>query len=202
MNSIESELTETIISDTLKQTSDANTIKKYSHNDKKQLVKRMGDIKNKKCYIKIFKLVHHGQTKYTVNDNGVLFNLTVLPDNLLVSIESIIQHYENKKLQFESDLKNSLNTPSYYNDTTDDINSDIIGENQEKTINQEKIINQEKTINQENEEKTINQENQEQSLIRRKKDLITEIYEEEDIIEYTGSDLKNANKDLTNYSQI
>lgn len=130
MNTIDSEFTETITSDTAFSTSTANytskplVIKTYSHNDKKQLVKRMNDVKNKKCYIKIFKVIH-GSTKYTVNDNGVLFNLTVLPDDVLTQIELIIQHYENKKNINESHLKNMSNN-KINNDTEDNMSSDIM----------------------------------------------------------------------------
>ena len=132
MNTIDSELTETITSDTEFSTSTTNitskplVIKLYSHNDKKQLVKRMNDIKNKKCYIKIFKVIHRsGSTKYTVNDNGVLFNLTILPDDILTNIELIIQYYENKKNINESHLKNISNN-KVSNDTEDNMSSDIM----------------------------------------------------------------------------
>ena len=133
MNTVDSEQTETITSDTNLSTQIPLVIKTYSHNDKKQLVKRMGDIKNKKCFIKIFKLIH-GSTKYTVNENGVLFNLTILPDNILTGIDAIIQHYENKKMVIENQLKNSLADKTNYNDTTEDnISSDLITNDRKKT---------------------------------------------------------------------
>ena len=84
------------------------TIKTYTHNDKKQLVKRLGDIKNKKCYIKIFKVIHGNNYKYTQNDNGIFFNLTNLPDNILCGIENIINYYENKKNNNEIQLIKSI----------------------------------------------------------------------------------------------
>ena len=63
------------VSDSDNITSDTITInsietKNYTHTDKKILVKRIGDIKNKKCYIKIFKLIHGDNLSYTKNDNG------------------------------------------------------------------------------------------------------------------------------------
>jgi hypothetical protein len=83
--------------------------KTYTHNDKKILVKRIGDIKNRKCYIKIFKIIHGDNFKYTKNDNGIFFNLTSLTDNTLAKIESIIQFFENKKSQNEQQLIKNLN---------------------------------------------------------------------------------------------
>ena len=133
MNNIDSEQTDTITSDNGLSTIQP-IIKKYSHNDKKQLVKRMGDIKNKKCFIKIFKVIH-GTTKYTINDNGVLFNLTILPDNILTNIEIIIQYYENKKMMIETQLKNNLNNSSANNnDTEDNISSEIMSTTDKKKI--------------------------------------------------------------------
>jgi hypothetical protein len=73
------------------------TIKNYTHDDKKKLVKRIGDIKNRKCYVKIFKLIHGDNLSYTKNDNGVFFNLTSLSDEILTGIESILDFYENLK---------------------------------------------------------------------------------------------------------
>ena len=70
------------------------TVKNYSHNDKKLLVKRIGDIKNKKFYIKIFKLIHGDNLSYTKNDNGIFFNLTNLSDEILTNIENVILFYE------------------------------------------------------------------------------------------------------------
>ena len=70
------------------------TINNYNHNDKKILFKRIGDIKNKKCYIKIFKLIHGDNLSYTKNDNGIFFNLNNLSNELLTNIEYIIQYYE------------------------------------------------------------------------------------------------------------
>jgi hypothetical protein len=125
MNNIDSELTETIASETIVSETIKNTetseltndiVKSFSHNDKKQLVKRMGDIKSKNCYIKIFKLIH-STTKYTVNDNGVLFNLTTLPDDMLTKIERIIVYYEQKKLVNETELKNNIAKNNIKNDS-------------------------------------------------------------------------------------
>ncbi len=80
--------------------------KTYTHLDKKMLVKRIGDIKNKKCYIKIFKLINNDNLSYTKNDNGIFFNLSILSDDILSRIEQIIIYYENIKNQNEQFLIN------------------------------------------------------------------------------------------------
>ena len=83
-------------------------IKNYTHTDKKILVKRIGDVKNKKCYIKIFKLIHGDNLSYTKNDNGIFFNLSILSDQILTQIDYIIQYYENIKNQNVQTLINKL----------------------------------------------------------------------------------------------
>ena len=57
MNSNDSDITDNIsISDIIQTNSNDSfkAVKTYTHTDKKLLVKRIVDIKNKKCYIKIF----------------------------------------------------------------------------------------------------------------------------------------------------
>lgn len=102
MTSIENDQTETLTQSDMYSinVSSKNLITKaFSHNDKKLLVKRISDIKSKKCYLKIFELVHSNNLKYTKNDNGIFFNIIGFPDDILTKIEDIIRHYENKKNQ-------------------------------------------------------------------------------------------------------
>jgi len=70
----------------------------YSHNDKKLLVKRIEDVNNKKCYIKIFKTIYNNEMNYSTNDNGIFFNLTSLPDNIIKKIDAVVRYYESKKI--------------------------------------------------------------------------------------------------------
>lgn len=73
-----------------------NNIKEYSHSDKKSLSNRINNIKNKKCYIKIFSLLHNSNINYTKNDNGIFFNISILSNDILSIIDNIISYYENK----------------------------------------------------------------------------------------------------------
>ena len=74
-----------------------NNYKKFSLFDKKQLIKRINDIKNKKCYIKLFKIIHNDNQKYTKNDNGIFFNITNLSNDILNNIDIILTFYESKQ---------------------------------------------------------------------------------------------------------
>ncbi len=61
------------------------------------MVKRLAAVKQRKCYIDIFKLIVEHKVAYTVNNNGVFFNLLPLSDELAQQIDEIIKMYEQRK---------------------------------------------------------------------------------------------------------
>ena len=61
------------------------------------MVKRLAAVKQRKCYIEIFKLIVEHKVTYTVNNNGVFFNLSSLSDELAQQIDEIIKTYEQRK---------------------------------------------------------------------------------------------------------
>ena len=97
-----------------------NNYKSFSLVDKKQLIKRINDIKTKKCYIKIFKLIHNDNLKYTKNDNGIFFNISNLSDEILTNIDIILRFYESKKDNGEQSIKNNDKNNFNYNIFTDE----------------------------------------------------------------------------------
>lgn len=82
-----------------------NQYKTYSYIDKKNLITRLNKIKNKKCYMRIFKLIHQNDTNYSQNENGVFFNITNMSNDLLIKIDNILNYYEKKKE--DNDIDNS-----------------------------------------------------------------------------------------------
>ena len=76
-----------------------------SHYDKEVLIRRIAAIKNKQCYLDILELIHSHGLDYTVNSNGVYFNLAVIPDTTIQIIIDIVQTYESRKRY--SDKSNS-----------------------------------------------------------------------------------------------
>jgi len=86
---------ENLTSDSIIINSSINDIREYTHEDKKDILKRITNIKNKKCYIKIFKLIHNDKLSYTKNENGIFFNLNNLSNEKLHQINKIVQYYEN-----------------------------------------------------------------------------------------------------------
>ena len=61
------------------------------------MVKRLAAVKQRRCYIEILTLIVEHKVAYTVNMNGVLFNLSSLSDELAQQIEEIIKMYEQRK---------------------------------------------------------------------------------------------------------
>ena len=68
-----------------------------SHYDKEVLIRRIANIKNKQCYLDILELIHTHGLLYTVNSNGIYFNLETIPDEIIQIIIDIVGHYETRK---------------------------------------------------------------------------------------------------------
>ena len=63
------------------------------------MVRRIAAVKQKKCYIAIFKLIIEHNVPYTVNNNGVFFNMSPLPEELVRQINDIIKRCEERNQQ-------------------------------------------------------------------------------------------------------
>ena len=69
-----------------------------SNYDKEWLVRRIGSIKDKQCYLDILEVIDADDgLVYTINSNGLYFNLATVPDATLVIIDTILRRYEKKK---------------------------------------------------------------------------------------------------------
>ena len=67
-----------------------------SHYDKEVLIRRITAVKNKQCYLDILELIHSHGLNYTVNSNGVYFNLATVPDETINIIIDIVGHCESR----------------------------------------------------------------------------------------------------------
>ena len=63
------------------------------------MVRRLAAVKQRKCYIALFKLIVEHNVPYTVNNNGVFFNMSPLPEELVRQINEIIKRCEERKQQ-------------------------------------------------------------------------------------------------------
>jgi hypothetical protein len=69
--------------------------KHFNMSDKMFLIRRINDIKNKKCYQDIFRLLLNQNINYTRNSNGIFFNLALLNDEILNKIDFILSFHES-----------------------------------------------------------------------------------------------------------
>ena len=63
------------------------------------MVRRLAAVKQRRCYIQIFKLIIEHDVPHTVNNNGVFFNMSHLHDDLVRKIDEITKRCEERKQQ-------------------------------------------------------------------------------------------------------
>ena len=61
---------------------------------KKDLIRRIGLIKKKKVYIEIFRVIVDNNIPYTINNNGIFFNLSFIDDDIIAQIAQIVKKYQ------------------------------------------------------------------------------------------------------------
>jgi spermidine synthase len=111
-------------------------IKIYSHNEKKDLVKKIERLTSKAHYRQVFKLLKLSGIKITQNSNGVFFNMNDLTNEILKKLDEFLDSVLNK-VNASIDMK-------YYNDvimntTTQSegtMNKNIIDYNNDSYINE------------------------------------------------------------------
>ena len=64
---------------------------------RKFMIRRIASARQKTCYIEMFKLIVDHKIDYTVNKNGVFFNLSPLPDEVVRQIDEILKRCEQRK---------------------------------------------------------------------------------------------------------
>lgn len=65
-----------------------------SYDSKKKIINRIQNIKNKKNYINLFKLIIKLNISYSLNKNGIFFNLNKIDSKDLKKITNLIDSFE------------------------------------------------------------------------------------------------------------
>jgi hypothetical protein len=71
--------------------------KVFKLSDKTYLVRRISEVKDENCYIRLFKLLIQENVKYMRNRNGIFFNVGLLSDDVLTKIDNILIVNEMRK---------------------------------------------------------------------------------------------------------
>ena len=61
---------------------------------KKDLIRRIGLIKKKKIHLEIFRVIVDNNITYTLNGNGVFFNLSAIDDGIISQIDIVVKKYK------------------------------------------------------------------------------------------------------------
>lgn len=65
-----------------------------SYENKKKIINKIQNIKNKKNYINLFKLIIKLNISYSLNKNGIFFNLNKIDNKDLNKIVDLIDSFE------------------------------------------------------------------------------------------------------------
>ena len=91
-------------------------LKSYDYNQKKKFVYRIQNLKKRKFYIKLFKLIIEENIDYSTNNNGIFINISKINLNSLRKIEIFLDKSEsnvsvesNTSESNDSISENSLN---------------------------------------------------------------------------------------------
>lgn len=63
-----------------------------SQNEKIKILKCIETINDKACYLEIFKIIYLNNIEYTKNCNGVYFNISTMPENVLNLIRDVLNN--------------------------------------------------------------------------------------------------------------
>ena len=86
-------------------------IQTYDYNKKKKIVYRIQNLKKRKIYIKLFKLILNENINYNSNSNGIFFNVSKIPIDSLIKIDEFLNEYEQKNSNV-SDSSESMSESS------------------------------------------------------------------------------------------
>ena len=60
------------------------------------MIRRIAAARQRRCYMEIFKLIVKHKVDYTVNRNGVFFNVAPLGNDIINKIDRIVREYSCK----------------------------------------------------------------------------------------------------------
>ena len=89
----------------------SSDVQTYDYNKKKKIVYRIQNLKKRKIYINLFKLILNENINYNANSNGICINVSKIPINSLIKIDEFINENEMSKLN-TSDSSESMSESS------------------------------------------------------------------------------------------
>jgi len=76
----------------------------YSLADKKVIMTRIQNLKSKKHYLNIYKIIKENNVSYSQNINGIFINLTNIEDPILDKIIEYLTYVESRNTEIDSEF--------------------------------------------------------------------------------------------------
>jgi hypothetical protein len=80
----------------------------YTLSDKKGIMTRINNLKSKKHYMEIYKIIKENNINYSQNINGVFINLTNIENEVLDKIVKYIDYAESKNTEIDSEFYSKI----------------------------------------------------------------------------------------------
>ena len=78
--------------------------------DKKAIMTRINNLKSKKHFVEIYKIIKDNNVTYSQNTNGVFINLTNIDDTILDKIVKYLNYIETRNSEIDSEYYNKVVT--------------------------------------------------------------------------------------------
>jgi hypothetical protein len=76
----------------------------YTLADKKAIMTRIQNLKNKKHYIQIYRIIKDNNVQYSQNINGVFINLNNVDDTILDKIVQYLNYTDTRNSEIDSEF--------------------------------------------------------------------------------------------------
>ena len=83
---------------------------KYTLSDKKQIMVKIQNLKNKRHYMDIYKIIKENNVTYSQNINGIFINLTNIEDNILDKIIKYLNYLDSRNSEIDSEYYKKIVT--------------------------------------------------------------------------------------------
>jgi hypothetical protein len=83
---------------------------KYTLADKKQIMVKIQNLKNKRHYMDIYKIIKENNVTYSQNINGIFINLNNIEDITLDKIVKYLNYLDNRNSEIDSEFYKKIVT--------------------------------------------------------------------------------------------
>jgi hypothetical protein len=80
----------------------------YTLVDKKGIMTRINNLKSKKHYVEIYKIIKENNVSYSQNINGIFINLSNIDDDILDKIVKYLTYAESRNSEIDSEFYNKV----------------------------------------------------------------------------------------------